>query len=121
MRSAQNGLSNPSLFTNPQNSQQAGPISQASSKQNSFPGQQRQPQQQPSYAGDFVDSPQTTQISDNVGLSLSGMSDMERFGLTGLLGMIRNESQDLGMLAVGQDLTQLGLNLNQPEYGVRSM
>ena len=56
------------------------------------------------------------QIPENAGLSLSGMSEMERFGLTGLLGMIRNESQDLGMLAVGQDLTQLGLNLNQPEY-----
>ncbi|KAH0543439.1 hypothetical protein FGG08_002204 [Glutinoglossum americanum] len=115
MRSAQNGLSNPSLFTNPQNSQQAGTIAQAPSKQNPFPSQQRQPQQQPSYGGDFVDSPQAAQISENVGLSLSGMSDMERFGLTGLLGMIRNESQDLGMLAVGQDLTQLGLNLNQPD------
>jgi CCR4-NOT transcription complex subunit 2 len=119
MRSAQNGLSNPSLFANPQNAQQAGPISQASSKQNPFPGQQR-PQQQPNYGGDFVDSPQATQISESVGLSLSGMSDMERFGLTGLLGMIRNESQDLGMLAVGQDLTQLGLNLNQPEYETHS-
>ena len=116
MRSAQNGLSNPSLFTNSQNPQQSGPISQASSKQNPFASQQRQPQQQPTYGGEFVDSPQAAEIPENVGLSLSGMSEMERFGLTGLLGMIRNESQDLGMLAVGQDLTQLGLNLNQPEY-----
>ena len=115
MRSAQNGLSNPSLFTNSQNPQQTRPISQAPSKQNLFASQQRQPQQQ-AYGGEFVESPQVAQIPENSGLSLSGMSEMERFGFTGLLGMIRNESQDLGMLAVGQDLTQLGLNLNQPEY-----
>ena len=118
MRSAQNGLANPSLFTNPQNLQHSGPISQVPSKQNSFPSQQRQAQQPPGYGGEFVDSPQAMQMQENVGLSLSGMSDMEKFGLTGLLGMIRNECQDLGMLAVGQDLTQLGLNLNQPEYDI---
>ncbi|KAI9774670.1 MAG: hypothetical protein M1840_002919 [Geoglossum simile] len=115
MRSAQNGLSNPSLFTSSQNLQQPGPISQASSKQNLFSSQQRQPQQQSAYSSEFVESPQVAQIPENGCLSLSGMSEMERFGLTGLLGMIRNESQDLGMLAVGQDLTQLGLNLNQPD------
>lgn len=44
------------------------------------------------------------------------MSELDRFGLTGLLGMIRHDSNDVAGLAVGQDLTTLGLDLNQPEY-----
>src|SRR4051812_4719934 len=40
----------------------------------------------------------------------------DRFGLLGLLGVIRMTDPDLSMLALGSDLTTLGLNLNAPEY-----
>lgn len=43
------------------------------------------------------------------------MGETDRFGLGGLLSLIRGESGDFSMLALGQDLTQLGLDLNQPE------
>ncbi len=49
------------------------------------------------------------------GESLSSMSELDRYGLAGLLHMIRNENSDMGALAVGQDLTTLGLDLNQHE------
>jgi CCR4-NOT transcription complex subunit 2 len=44
------------------------------------------------------------------------MSELDRFGLAGLLRMIHSESSDVASLAVGQDLMTLGLDLNQPEY-----
>ncbi|EPS28138.1 hypothetical protein PDE_03084 [Penicillium oxalicum 114-2] len=46
---------------------------------------------------------------------LAQMSDLDRFGLNGLLRMIHSESPDVASLAVGQDLMTLGLDLNQPE------
>ncbi|OJJ46742.1 hypothetical protein ASPZODRAFT_142542 [Penicilliopsis zonata CBS 506.65] len=46
---------------------------------------------------------------------LSQMSELDRFGLAGLLRMIHSESPDVASLAVGQDLMTLGLDLNQPE------
>eukprot|EP00158_Paraphelidium_tribonemae_P005398 Partr_v1_DN27317_c0_g1_i2_m46540 putative CCR4-NOT transcription complex subunit 2 len=39
----------------------------------------------------------------------------DRFGLMGLLGVIRMTDQDLNTLALGCDLTTLGLNLNAAE------
>lgn len=39
----------------------------------------------------------------------------DRFGLLGLLSVIRMTDQDLTTLALGTDLTTLGLNLNSPE------
>eukprot|EP01136_Pigoraptor_vietnamica_P015421 Opistho-1_new@58580 len=39
----------------------------------------------------------------------------DRFGLLGLLNVIRMTEQDLNTLAIGSDLTSLGLNLNSPE------
>jgi hypothetical protein len=39
----------------------------------------------------------------------------DRFGLMGLLGVIRMTDQDLNTLALGCDLTILGLNLNSTE------
>jgi CCR4-NOT transcription complex subunit 2 len=48
------------------------------------------------------------------------MSELDRFGLAGLLRMIHSESPDVASLAVGQDLMTLGLDLNQAEYGNRS-
>ena len=47
---------------------------------------------------------------------LSQMSELDRFGLAGLLRMIHRESPDVASLAIGQDLMTLGLDLNQPEY-----
>lgn len=43
------------------------------------------------------------------------MSEIDRFGLPGLLAMIPPDSQDHSSLAVGQDLTVLGLDLNRPD------
>jgi hypothetical protein len=37
------------------------------------------------------------------------------YGLLGLLGVIRMTDPDLSMLALGSDLTTLGLDLNTPE------
>jgi CCR4-NOT transcription complex subunit 2 len=73
---------------------------------------QRTNQGQQPFAADFGES-QSTQSPDD--LSLSHMSEIDKFGLKGLLALIRHESADIGALAVGQDLTQLGLDLNQPE------
>lgn len=39
----------------------------------------------------------------------------DRFGLLGLLGVIRMSDPDLTTLALGTDLTGLGLHLNSPE------
>jgi NOT2/NOT3/NOT5 C-terminal len=44
-----------------------------------------------------------------------GGAQPDRFGLLGLLSVIRMTNQDLSMLALGTDLTTLGLNLNSPE------
>lgn len=46
---------------------------------------------------------------------LADMTEAERYGLPGLLGMIPLESPDHSSLAVGQDLTVLGLDLSRPE------
>jgi len=46
----------------------------------------------------------------------SKMSVHDRFGLLGLLNVIRMTDPDLNTLALGTDLTSLGLNPNSPEY-----
>jgi CCR4-NOT transcription complex subunit 2 len=46
---------------------------------------------------------------------LAEMTDSERYGLPGLLSMIPLESPDYSALAMGQDLTVLGLDLSRPE------
>ncbi|RDW90797.1 uncharacterized protein DSM5745_02572 [Aspergillus mulundensis] len=46
---------------------------------------------------------------------LAEMSELDRFGLAGLLRMIHSDSADVASLAIGQDLMTLGLDLNQPE------
>ena len=43
------------------------------------------------------------------------MSENDRFGLAGLVSSIRSENPDVAGLAIGQDLNQLGLNLNSVE------
>lgn len=47
---------------------------------------------------------------------LADMSELDKFGLAGLLRMIHSDSPDVAGLAVGQDLMTLGLDLNQLEY-----
>ena len=42
-------------------------------------------------------------------------SEMDRFGVEGLLSAIRNADNDVSSLAIGQDLTTLGLDLNSSE------
>lgn len=42
--------------------------------------------------------------------------NLGQFGLLGLLRVIRMTEADLNMLALGVDLTKLGLNLNSPDY-----
>lgn len=49
-------------------------------------------------------------------LPLAEMSELDKFGLAGLLRMIHSDNADVSSLAVGQDLMTLGLDLNQPEY-----
>jgi CCR4-NOT transcription complex subunit 2 len=46
---------------------------------------------------------------------LSSMSELDRYGLEGLLHVIREPASDQGNLAVGQELNSLGLDLQQPE------
>ena len=79
----------------------------------SQPQQQSRQQQQGGFEGDVFDSPGAVQTPEQI--PLSQMSELDRYGLAGLLGVIRHDSNDVAGLAVGQDLTTLGLDLNQPE------
>ena len=47
-------------------------------------------------------------------MTLASDKPTEKFGLLGLLGVIRMSDADLTTLALGTDLTTLGLNLNSP-------
>mmetsp|Transcript_65508 Transcript_65508/g.207068 ORF Transcript_65508/g.207068 Transcript_65508/m.207068 type:complete len:721 (-) Transcript_65508:104-2266(-) len=49
------------------------------------------------------------------GKAAPAMGSPDRFGLLGLLSVIRMSDPDLTTLALGTDLTTLGLNLNSPE------
>jgi len=42
----------------------------------------------------------------------------DKYGLLGLLNVIKMEDKDLNLLALGYDLTTLGLNLNSPEFNL---
>jgi CCR4-NOT transcription complex subunit 2 len=42
-------------------------------------------------------------------------TDADVWGIKGLLGIIKIEESDKSKLALGVDLTSLGLNMNQPE------
>ena len=52
--------------------------------------------------------------------NIPGGMVMDQFGMVGLLTFIRTAEQDptLAQLAMGSDLTTLGLNLNSPEWVV---
>jgi hypothetical protein len=43
-------------------------------------------------------------------------TDADVWGIKGLLGIIKTEDSEKSKLALGEDLTSLGLNMNQPEY-----
>lgn len=76
-------------------------------------GQRPQPSQfEQNFGSDNVGSP-NTQLPPHK--KLADMTDSERYGLPGLLSMIPLESPDYSSLAVGQDLTVLGLDLSRPE------
>ena len=45
-------------------------------------------------------------------------TDADVWGIKGLLGIIKTEDSDKSKLALGVDLTSLGLNMNQPEYNL---
>ncbi|MBE7181907.1 MAG: hypothetical protein INR71_12005, partial [Terriglobus roseus] len=46
---------------------------------------------------------------------IADMSELDRWGIQGLLAMIPSDSPDHSSLAMGQDLTALGLDLNRPD------
>lgn len=76
-------------------------------------GQRPQPNQfQPNLGADAVGSPNAQMPQHK---KLADMTESERYGLPGLLSMIPLESPDHSSLAVGQDLTVLGLDLSRPE------
>ncbi|KAL8690167.1 MAG: hypothetical protein Q9218_004334 [Villophora microphyllina] len=91
-----------SLLSSYQNSN-GGP-----SLQNAHSQQPQVRQQQPSQASGAA------QVAENT--PLDQMAPIDRWGLAGLLATIRSENSDVAGLAIGQDLTQLGLDLNSPEY-----
>ncbi|KAF1843552.1 uncharacterized protein K460DRAFT_288673 [Cucurbitaria berberidis CBS 394.84] len=76
-------------------------------------GQRSQPNQfeQP-FGSENVTSPSTQTLLHK---KLADMTDSERYGLPGLLSMIPLESHDYSSLAMGQDLTVLGLDLSRPD------
>lgn len=82
------------------------------------PGQTQIPpmQARQQQGGTYTSEPEPAATSQSAEQPpLSQMSDLDRFGLAGLLRMIHSESPDVASLAVGQDLMTLGLDLNQPE------
>jgi CCR4-NOT transcription complex subunit 2 len=69
--------------------------------------------------GAVIDGVDSTSLNQNAEQPpFSQMTELDRFGLAGLLRMIHSESPDVASLAVGQDLMTLGLDLNQPEYAL---
>ena len=73
-----------------------------------------------------IQQPSRTQPASQAGFRLQTSADaldqpspqnaeMDKWGLGSLLAIMKGENPDATGLAVGQDLTQLGLNLNSPE------
>ncbi|KEY83204.1 hypothetical protein BA78_8494 [Aspergillus fumigatus] len=75
--------------------------------------EQQQAQQPQAAAGEAQDVTAAAQSTEQQ--PLAQMSELDRFGLAGLLRMIHSDSPDVASLAVGQDLMTLGLDLNQPD------
>ncbi|KAJ4291864.1 transcriptional regulator [Kalmusia sp. IMI 367209] len=71
----------------------------------------QQNQFEPAFGADNVGSPNAQAPHKK----LAEMTEAERYTLPGLLSMIPLESPDYSSLAVGQDLTVLGLDLSRPD------
>lgn len=84
-----------------------------SNQRNFADAQMQQRSRLGSVANDSRESPAASQSAEQP--PFSQMSEIDKFGLAGLLRMIHSESPDVASLAVGQDLMSLGLDLNQPE------
>ena len=67
-------------------------------------------------------TPQSHTVSSPGGSNRGGAANAspDRFGLLGLLSVIRMTDPDLTTLALGTDLTTLGLHLNSPENVYRT-
>ena len=95
--------------------------SQRIARQAEYQSQSQQSRQQASVEGifgndDMADSPagsMSQQPPQGHPQNASQMSELDRFGLNGLLASIRNPSAAIASMAHGHDLTTLGLNLNQ--------
>ena len=75
--------------------------------------QQSASQMQQDFGGRPGDSTGLTHTPDRSILTQG--SDLDRWGLQGLLETIRHDNPDVSGLARGQELTSLGLNLNSSE------
>ncbi|KAL8653610.1 MAG: hypothetical protein Q9210_001988, partial [Variospora velana] len=71
------------------------------------------PQQPPSRQQPIFQASGASQTAENT--PLDQMAPIDRWGLAGLLATIRSDNPDVAGLAIGQDLTQLGLDLNSQE------
>jgi len=90
-------------------SNQLGPIQQVSQQRPAGLGA-------PNNGGITDRSPAAYGEAQRIGMgALNGMTDSDRYGLNGLTELIKGDNQDTAMLALGTDLTQLGLDLSQPE------
>ena len=79
-------------------------------QQNSQPQSHLSTRPQQAYGSTLSESPAVTADQGS-----SQMSDMDRFGIAGLISTIRSDNLDVRGLAIGQDLNHLGLNLNSVE------
>ncbi|KAL8883707.1 MAG: hypothetical protein Q9215_008076, partial [Flavoplaca cf. flavocitrina] len=74
---------------------------------------QHQQQHQPSrHQRGSLASGGAAQTAENV--PVDEMSPIDKYGLAGLLANVRSPDADTAALAIGQDLTQLGMDLNSP-------
>ena len=94
----------PELFLDQQRSRGPATIHVESSGGQQFPTP---------FSGDIEESPGG--IPHRTKTPLSQMSELDRFGIAGLLETLRSENPDMSGLAIGQDLTTLGLDLNSQE------
>ncbi|KAL8923042.1 MAG: hypothetical protein Q9208_004854 [Pyrenodesmia sp. 3 TL-2023] len=70
-------------------------------------------QQPPSRQQQGFQTSGASQTAENI--PLDQMAAIDRWGLAGLLATIRSDNTDVAGLAIGQDLTQLGLDLNSQD------
>ncbi|KAL8710629.1 MAG: hypothetical protein Q9220_004853 [cf. Caloplaca sp. 1 TL-2023] len=87
-----------------------GPSSSSSTSQN---GQQQQPPQSRPQQQGPQPSLSPAQIADTT--PLDEMAPIDRWGLAGLFSQLRSPDPDVIAMAIGQDLTQLGMDLDSPE------